>query len=192
MTILTISRQKGSFGDEIASMLARRLGYHLYDREIINKAARESGSPEIALADIDELNLLGLSVTEEESCAYRCAISDILHEIARNGDAIFLGRGGQVILQDDPSALHVRIFAPIELRIQRIAQRQEIDLDKARTLVRGADKHSRRHLKRCYQVDWDDPTLYDLVINTHKLLPESACELIHQALNNLTCSGVVV
>jgi len=192
MAILTISRQKGSLGDEIASMLASRLGYHLYDREIINKAARESGSPELALADIDELDLLGLSITEEESCKYREAISTILHEIARSGDAIILGRGGQVILRDDPSALHVRIFAPIELRIQRVARRQEINPEKARQLIRAADKHSRRHLKRCYQADWDDPTLYDLVINTQKIQPESACDLVFQALDDLSRMGLAI
>ncbi len=190
MTVITISRQKGSLGDEIARMLSSRLGYHLYDREIINKAARESGAPDAALAEIDELGLLGVRLSDDESCAFRAAIMTIIQDIANEDNVIILGRGGQVVLRDHPGCLHVRIFAPQAIRVIRVSQKLNIGLEHATRQVKASDKHSSRHLKDCYHVDWDDPLLYDLMLNTLKLQPGPACDLICSALAHLPQTGV--
>jgi cytidylate kinase len=72
----------------------------------------------------------------------------------------------------------VRLIAPLELRIQRVADEQHIPLEAARAQIEASDQHRKQYLKRFYRVDWEDPSLYDLVINTGRISCEAACELI--------------
>jgi hypothetical protein len=88
MPIITLSRQLGSGGDEIAQRVATRLGLRLVGRELINQAARQAGVPEVALAELDELGLLGLKPTRAAMRLYREKVTAIMHDLARAGDLL--------------------------------------------------------------------------------------------------------
>src|SRR5512146_3549853 len=182
MAVITISRQYGSLGNIIANALGQRLGYRVVMRELINQAARAAGAPEVALAVIDELGLLGLAPSEQDYQAYIQAVKSVMLELADQGNVIIAGRGGQVVLAGRPDTLHVRTVAPVELRVARIAERYAISLAAARAQVRASDRQRRLFLKRFYNIDGDDPQLYDLVINTARMDAETACSLICAAL----------
>lgn len=182
MTVITISRVMGSLGTEIAVLLGTRLGYRLVDRDLINQAARQSGASIAALADIDELGLLGFQPSTEECHAYQQAIRNILLEIAQTGNAVIVGRGSQVILRDWPETLHVRIIAPLELRIHRVAQKQVINPAAALARIKASDRSRQNYLKRCHEVNWNDPALYDLILNTNRFHPDQGVEIICHAL----------
>ncbi len=87
-----------------------------------------------------------------------------------------------MILRGWPKALHVRVMAPVETRIRRVAERQNIPLKCAQEQVKTSDRYRRNYLMRFYHVRWDDPELYDLVINTERISPLTAAVLISQAL----------
>ena len=184
MAAVTVSRQLGSLGFEVAQTAADLLGFHLVWRDLINQAARIAGSPEAALAAIDDLGLLGICPSPEACQAYRQAVQQIMQEHAIQGNVVIIGRAGQMILSGWPEVLHVRVIAPRPLRIERLAARQEISLECALAQVEASDRRRRNYLKRFYNVQWDDPNLYDLVINTAHLAPIAAAQLITQTLTN--------
>ncbi len=180
--MITISRQYGSLGNITANTLGERLGYRVVMRALINQAASAAGAPEVALAVIDELGLLGLSPTEQDYQAYIHAVKAVMLELAEQGKVIIAGRGGQVVLAGRPDVLHVRFVAPVELRVARIAERHAISLHAARAQVKASDRQRRIFLRRFYNIDANDPQLYDLVINTANMTAQTACNLICTAL----------
>ena len=182
MSAVTMSRQLGSLGREVARLVADRLGYRLVWREVINQAARQAGAPEVALATIDELGLLGLHPSLKACAAYVQAVRHIVEALATEGDVVIVGRAGQVILRDRPDVLHVQVIAPAEVRAGRIARQHGIALEAAQAQIEASDRHRRNYLRRFYHARWDDPTLYDLIVNTARMTPDAAAELMCAAL----------
>jgi len=174
MNLLTLSRQLGSEGDWIAREVARELGFCYMDHQIVNRAAREAHVPEVALAHLDELGFLGLRPSPQAHRAYLNRVESILLELAEHGNVVIVGCGGQVVLRNHPQAIHVQVVTPIELRLTRLMALERIPEDAAVNRLTASDKRRATYLKENYGVDWLDPTLYDLVINTRTITPESA------------------
>ena len=185
MAVITISRQLGSLGFEIGNLVSERLGYRIVWRELINEAAQRAGAPVVALAVIDELGLLGVTPSARSSQAYLDAVRSGVLELASKGNVVLIGRAGQRILAGFPGTLHVRLIAPLELRVQRISEEQKIPLEAARSQIEASDAHRRQYLKRFCRSDWEDPSLYDLVINTGRMTSAAACELICVAARHI-------
>ena len=178
MAVVTLSRQLGSLGYETAEMLALRTRYRLVGRELINQAAKRAGAPDVALAMIDELNLLGLKPAPEDVLSYLNVVKTVMEELAAAGNVVIVGRAGQIILAHWPGVLHVRMNAPLAVRIQRLAQRQGINAAAAQAQAEASDRYHKQYFKHFYQSKWDAPEHYDLVINTAKLTAENATDLI--------------
>lgn len=178
MPVITISRELGSQGDEIALAVAERLGLRLVGREIINRAARSAGAPEVALAEIDELGLLGLKPTAAAIRSYREKVGEVILELADAGNLLLVGRGGQVVLAGRPGVLHVRICAPKEMRVHAVSAATHISPQAAAARVEASDRARVGFLRRCYGARWDAPELYDMMLNMARLDPETAADLI--------------
>lgn len=187
MAVITLSRQLGSLGFETAKLLAPRLGYRLVWRDLINQAARRAGAPEVALAMIDELNLLGLKPSPDDILAYLKAVKTVMQELAEAGNVIIVGRAGQILLADRPNTLHVRTIAPVDLRVERLASRLGISAEAARAQIDTSDRYHQQYFKRFYKIPWDGPGLYDLTINTAKLTPNDAADIICAAVGKCEC-----
>jgi CMP/dCMP kinase len=224
MTIITISRSHSSGGDEIASRVCEILGYKEFDKHVISLAAQEAGLSEQEVIDYSEENykirgfldrLLGRSqsvaktriwkedptgerVVEESNLTEDTAVELVqkaVHSAYRVGNLVIIGRGGQMILKDQPDVLHVRIDAPLEERIQRVKQNMKhskkdfnahIDLRReAQDWIVQKDTASRDYLQRFYQVEWDNPWLYHMVLNSGKLSIEQAAQMIVSAVQAL-------
>jgi len=181
MPTITISRQLGSLGDEVAQAIAERLHYRVVSRELINQAASRAGAPEMALATIDDLGLFGMRPTPKAKRAYRQAVEGILEELAEASDVVIVGRAGQVILREHPNVFHVKVIAPKSVRASRLAHTQGISLESANAQIEASDRTRRNYLRYYYHVRWDDPELYDLIINTTRLEPTEAACIICQA-----------
>ena len=181
MPVITISRQLGSLGDEVAQAIGERLEYRVTCREIINHAAIRAGTPEVALATIDDLGLFGIKPSAKARFAYHHAVQQIMEELAQEGEYVIIGRAGQVILKDHPQAFHVKIIAPTPLRVERISQGQNISLEAAMEQVGASDRARKNYLRRYYHVRWDDPELYDMIVNTARLTPQEAACIVSQA-----------
>jgi cytidylate kinase len=192
MSAITISRQMGSLGCQIAFTVAEKLGFKLVWRELINEAARRTGTPEVALAAIDELGLLGICPSPKACRAYHQAVKEIMYELAEQGNIVILGRAGQVILGNRGDTLHIRLIAPTPKRIARIAERMGITEERARAQVEASDRYRSDYLRRFYHTNWNNPDLYNLVINTGALEIDQAAELICQSFHTCIDPGYVV
>jgi len=186
---ITLSRQLGSLGCEVAQAVRDRLGYRLVWRELVNEAAKRSGAPELALDCIDDLGLLGISVPPGGRAEYKQAMAELMKELVAEGNIVIIGRAGQVILGGVPNVIHVRIIAPLELRAQRIAMKQAIPIEGAQAQVEASDRNRRLYLKRYYNVRWDDPYLYDLILNTGRITPDMAATIISQTISTYLETG---
>lgn len=182
MGVITISQQMGSQGREVGAAAARALGYRIVWREVINQAALQAGTPEVALSTIDELGLLGLCPSPKACRAYCRAVQQVMEELAAQDNIVIVGRAGQVILRHHPAALHVRVVASISTRAERVAQAHGISIAAARAQVEASDAFRRNYLKRLYRVRWDDPDLYDLIVNTERVTLDGAAQLVCAAL----------
>jgi CMP/dCMP kinase len=224
MTIITISRQFASGGDEIALSLCQELQYRLFDKRIITAAAREAGLREQDVLDYseDDYQVHGFLERIFERMTilpYTGAWADDLYaqyllEENKNSEEnrfhfaqqtiryacqldnmIILGRGGQAILKGIPGVIHVRVEAPLEERIlRRMAQlkqtpeifHSEIELRrKAVESIKQKDDISREYLKHFYQIDWEDPLLYHLLLNTNLLTIPQAVKVIASLVHTL-------
>ncbi len=178
MPAITLSRKLGSLGTEIARSLADGLGYRMMRREVINEAACRACTPEVALAVIDDLGLLGLRPSGKAQRAYLQSVRQVIEQLVAEGGVIIVGRAGQIILRGYPDVLHVRITAPLALRVERVAARHTISAAAAKARVESSDRTRSTYVQRHYHVDWDDPKLYDLVINTETIPVQLARDLI--------------
>jgi cytidylate kinase len=185
ITAITISRQLGSLGSETARILGSALGWSVVQRELINQAARQARKPEMALAMIDDLGLLGFKPSAADHSAYRQAVAQVMADLVDQGSVVIVGRAGQAVLHGNPHVLHVRLIAPLEVRCQRIATRHNISPQAAAAQVQASDRRRKGYCRRYYQIDVNDPGHYDLVINTHHLTTHAASELICHAVSAL-------
>ena len=181
MPAITLSRTLGSLGTEIARSLADSLGYRMMWREVINEAASRACTPEVALAVIDDLGLLGMRPSGRAQRAYLRSVRQVIEQLVAEGSVIIVGRAGQIILRGYLDVLHVRITAPLALRSERVAARHTISSAAANARVESSDRTRSTYIQRHYRVDWDDPQLYNLVINTETIPVQLARDLIAQS-----------
>lgn len=182
MAIITISRLMGSGGIPIAHAVAEKLGYTLVDGDAILQVAEQYGLTREAIEQADEKPPHFVETLDFKHEIALHQIELIILDYALKGNVIIYGRGGQDLLEGVHSVLRVRIVAPFEDRVERWAEREWLDPDRARVLVRKNDQQRAGFIKYYFNRDWDDPLGYDLLINTQRLSEEGAVRLI--------CDGV--
>ncbi|MDX2495855.1 MAG: cytidylate kinase family protein [Desulfuromusa sp.] len=184
MAIITISREMGSGGIPIVHQIAEELGYTLVDGDVISEAAEDYDLSQEALQQIDEKPPAFVENLDRQIELNMSRIQLIVLEQALKGNVIIYGRGGQDLLPDITSALRVRIIAPFEERVERWAQREWIDPDLARSLVRKSDQQRSGFIKYYFDRNWTNPIEYDMVINTTRVSNEMAVKLIIEAVTD--------
>lgn len=178
ISVVTVSRQLGSGGNLFAQKLAKRLNYTLVWREVINQAAIKIGAPEVALAMIDELGLLGLCPDPQICQQYIDNVNQIVLSYATKGNIIIVGRAGQIILKTVPNCLHLRIIADEETRIANVMQEKKVNYLAAKAQIYESDQNRKKYLDKFYHVEWNNPCLYDLTFNLSRFPVEKAVEWI--------------
>jgi cytidylate kinase len=182
MAIITIARQIGSLGNEIAVDVAQHLNYTLVDQAKLQEAAEAYGMLKSELEEVHERRptLVTRYLTMRHR-AYLDMIQTIIYQYARADDVVILGRGATVLLSDVPSALHVNMFAPFERRVEVVTAREGISRPLAEQIVRENDQDRAGYVRYLFDRDWMDPLLYDVMINTNVITRQQACELIVEA-----------
>jgi cytidylate kinase len=201
MAVITIARQFGCGGSEIGRAVAEALGARYLDRALLSEAANRIGVPEDIVSERDErirgiteqlLSDFAIAFSGRQSERPRAARSNlpptdaqllavtrsIVREVAGGGNAVIVGRGAQMILRNEPSVLHVHLVAPLATRIAYVVERYGLGQDEARRLISTEDANRIAYMRTYYNVDRDDPTLYDMVLNTGRLSQEGAVQLI--------------
>ena len=184
MSVITVSRQLGSLGTEIARKLAEVLQYEFIDKEKIGKALASYGIPELDLEKFDEKKPPLWDSLQIQRRKFLHFIQGVIYDFARKGKVIIAGRGGQVLLKDLPGVMHLRIIAPFEIRMRRFIEQSGGDEKQAARILRRSDRDSAGFIRSFFDVDWDEPALYDLVINTQKLSVDTAVKMILESIQS--------
>ena len=190
MAIITISREMGSGGIPIAHKVAEKLGYKLIDGEAIMEAAKSYGLSPEAIEQADEKPPHFVDTLDSKQFLDLHLIELIILEAALKGNVVIYGRGGQDLLKDIGSVLRTRIIAPFEDRVERWAEREWLDPDRARFLVRKSDQQRAGFIKYYFDRDWEDSVHYDLVINTQRLSEDTAVKIICNSVKDENLEGI--
>lgn len=201
MRAITISREYGSGGGEVARRLATRLGWQLVDHEMVIRLAQRLNISEYEAAAYDEhsagllermlmsmraidpsmlVNVAGNSMNSEE--VYHQALHQVVVAAAQQRHVIIIGRGSQIVLRNYRDVLNVRIVAPLEQCITYVMQREGLNYDDAKSRIQMKDRDRKRYLHAQYHIDNDDPHLYDMILNTGVVDLDSVVDLICLAL----------
>jgi len=207
MPIVTIRGQMGSGAPEIGRLVADLLKVDYVDREIIAAVAaainrtdseimaKERPSP-ILLERIGEAlarsairrgvasAYLSASAMPLDDKRYLKALISVIRELARTRRMVFRGRGSQFILKAYPKALHVLVVAPLKMRVSRVMADLKLDGKEAKKEIVRSDSSRREFTRSYFHAELEDPTLYDLVINTKNLSFKASASIVANALRN--------
>jgi cytidylate kinase len=188
MSIVTLSHEMGAGGPEIGQLVAERLGYKYVDHELISDTARRYGLIEEKLEHLDETKPSLFERFDAETRRYITAMQTALYEFAEHDDVVLMGRGGQWLLRGVAHVLRVRVMAPFELRVKRLATKlsgpmgEQASQRTVSDMVRRDDSEKAGRMRYLYEVDVNDSAYYDLVINTEKLAIMAAVEIITEVV----------
>lgn len=173
MSVITISREFGSKGSYIAERVAQMLGYPLVDKGTIEKVLVQYGFVEFDKAYDSIPGFWALFDSRKAETVDM--LNRVIRAVARQGNAVILGRGSFAVLRDLADVLNVRIQAPLSLRVKRVMEQQNItEADQAEELVKESDRVRVAFIKSYYGLRWDDASVFDVVLNTGKVSPNLA------------------
>ena len=184
MSTITISRQFGSLGTEIAREVAEKLNYEYVDKEKIGKIVANYGFGLLEVEKFDEKKPPFWDSLSLQRTNFIHALQTAIYDLALKGGVVIVGRGGQVLLRNLPGTLHVRIFAPFDFRVKRLVWSKRADEKYAVRMLRQMDYDSAGYIQSFFRIDWNDPSLYDLLINTANLSQPTAVQLIIDAVRS--------
>ena len=184
MSVITISREFGSEGDTIAQKAAQDLGFHFVDKKFIGHILGEYGFVEF---DKEYDTLPGFwERFDAQRGKQREEIIKMLNQVvqatAHHGNVVILGRSGFEVLSGFADVLHVRIQAPLAVRIGRVMEKQNLSFEQAEAVVKEKDRVRLAFVEEFYKVPWDSMNAFDLVVSTDKISPEMAATWVVQAM----------
>jgi len=194
--IYTIGREFGSLGQLVGEKLAKRLGIKCYDKELLQKAAKESGFCEEIFVNHDEkpTNSFLYSLVMDTYSAGNYATApfldmplnhkvflaqfDAIKKIASNESCVIVGRCADYALADEPDCINIFIHADLDDRIKIISKRMNLSEHKARDLILKTDKQRASYYNYYTSKKWGDSRSYDLTLNTSKISLEQCVDMI--------------
>lgn len=199
--IITVSREAYCGGDELARLIADKTGFKFYDREIISVASQKSGIHEDHFDSVERkpTNSILYSVVMgmyssrgayvklddvlTDDKIYKIQ-ADIIRDMAKDGNCVFVGRCSDYILRDAPNCVNIFLYSDSDDRVKRVMETEKVTEAEARKLISRADKKRRSYYNYYTNREWGAFKNYDLSLNLSKLTDEKAAELIISYLNN--------
>jgi cytidylate kinase len=185
---LTISREFGALGGELGTRVARSLGFGFYAQELVHEIAKQAHVRQKIVESLDERLQSGITqwVAQKmdgggfEPSDYLKNLSQVVLTVGRHGRSVIVGRGAHMIL-DSTQTLRVRCYAPLDWRVERIAERERLSLGAARERVQRVDAERRAFFRQHFAVDIGDPLHFDLLVNMATYSLEASTELVCHA-----------
>lgn len=196
-TVITIGRQYGSGGHEIGLRLARKLNVPFYDKELLQKAAKESGLCEKIFHQFDEkprsvlysiamdsypFILPGAGMGESLDQQVYLATYNTIRRMADRGPCVIIGRCADYALADQSNLLTLFISAPLAMRIQTVEQREGLSAEKAKALISRTDKRRAAYYEYYSSRKWGGVDSYDFCLNSAVFGLDGSVELIQQVI----------
>ncbi len=195
--IITIARQYGSGGHEVGKKLAQELRLPFYDKELLERAAKDSGFCQEIFENYDEKptnSFLYSLVMDTYSMGYSSAAFaemplnhkiflaqfNAIKDIAKEGLCVIVGRCADYALTDFPNAINVYLYADLKDRISRIARRHDLTDARAKDLIQKTDKSRASYYNYYTNKKWGEAAGYDLCLNTGTLGIDGTVSMIRE------------
>ena len=196
-TIITIARQYGSGGHDIGEKLAEELKIPFYDKELLERAAKDSGFCQEIFENYDEKptnSFLYSLVMDTYSMGHSTAAFaemplnhkiflaqfNAIKDITKEGPCVIVGRCADYALADFPNVVNVYLYADMQSRIARIARRHDVTDAKAKDLIQKTDKSRASYYNYYTNKKWGEATGYDLCLNTGTLGIDGTIHMIRE------------
>ena len=186
--IITIGREHGSNGHDIAKALAKELGCPCYDKEIVDYAADNSNFSKEVFNSYDEKRVstyivpsphyFGMNEGFRMNIKIASAQFEAIRKLADNGDGIFVGRCADYVLRNRDDVVSVFVKAGLPFRIKTIMERKNLSEDQAKKLIKEVDKDRSSYYKYYTDQIWGDCEFYDLCIDSGKIGIDGAVKVI--------------
>ena len=179
MPLITMTGGIGCGILDVAGEVARQLDMELFDDERLQDVALDMGfsSQDLKAFDKKAPGLLDRLFRRSPE-TYDELMAAVIYEVSRRGDGVIIGHGSPFFLKDFSCALHVRMRAPRAFRTERVASRMQVEPKTAAELIARRDAELKGFLHFTLKIDWDDLSLYDLVLNVEKIGTGAAASLI--------------
>jgi cytidylate kinase len=188
MTLVSVSREEGSWGGDVARDLASRLGYRLLDLKALLAEAEAYGGLRASSPELIERQPGLLERLDQERRRYGVLLRAVVYNVALQDNVVFLGRGIGHLLGDISHALKVLVICPPGVRVERIMQRGAggrpgpLSREQAEEIVRRTDRDRGSYIRYMFQVDWMDPLNYTVAMNTGTVPVPAAIETLAQMI----------
>lgn len=179
MSVVTISREFGTEGGRIATEAAQALGYHVADKDVMERILRQYG-----LTHLEEVDggVASFWIYFDEQLQLTAEmLEQTIRALAQHGDVVIIGRGSYAVLRGLADVLNVRIQAPRAMRVQRVMAQYQLDQAEAETRVTHVDRERVSFIERVHHVRGEDARAFDLVMNLGNIAPDLATRLIIDA-----------
>ncbi len=185
MAVITISRQPGALGEEVAARVAGQLGFSLVDKARLAQLSGEMDLDEARLRKMDEAIRGGGREIDSETEACARLLQDLIVQLAEEQDLVVIGRGAEGLFRDRPGALHVRFVAPRKFRVLQVRTHDRLSQLEVGRLIKRLETGRARYLRFLYHLNPADPSLYDLTFRMDRLSIEQALKLIVAAVDEM-------
>jgi len=190
MAVITISREPGAFGEEVAARVAGSLGFLLVDSARLAQFWQEMDLDEDDLTKVDEGGVGEDRVIDGEHEACIKMLPDLIAQLAEDHDLVVIGRGGQGLFQNRPGTLHVRVVASRQFRIRQLQSHRNLSAREAKRYIIDLERQRSRYVRSLYRLNWANPSLYDLTLRMDRLSIEAAMHLIVSAVDEMRLQQV--
>ena len=203
MAVITISRQFGAGGKTLGKMVADKLGYIFADDDIIQMVAETAnvsphwvetvekeagGKLSRVLSSMVSQRLVNRILKSErgyiDEKLYLDYLVVIIAQVGEEGDVVILGRGSQYILNDLPDAYHVLLIDEFDNRVKFMEKNYDLSHSRAVNVVTSADKRRLNLYRKLGKTDYDEPSLYHLVLNMSRVEMQTALKLVCDLINS--------
>ena len=187
-SFIALSNQVGAGGDDVAALLGTKLGWPVFDKQILQFMAGNDEVRTRLYKNMDERDLGWFEESIRSLMQKEFRRNDYFHRLtqtvlllARRGPAIYLGRGVDLILPRG-RGLRVQVIASRQRRVEQFARRAGTTLEEASAQIERVEQERRDFIRHDFHADADDPTRFDLLINVERISPQDAAKLIEAAL----------
>jgi len=184
MAIVSVSREEGSWGGDVARDLATRLGYRLLDKKALLEEEEAYGGISEGAPELLEKQPGLLERLNQERHRYSVLLRTVVYDVALRDNVVFLGRGTGMLLRDVDHALGALFIAPVPARVARIMERGAggrpgpMTKEQAEEIVRRSDRDRANYHRYLFQADWLDPACHSVVMNTAVIEVPAAVDIV--------------
>ena len=186
MNVITMTREYGAGGAEVARRLAQALGWELLDRELLHQAARTQQVPDAELDRLDEqaITMADRFRLHPPHQQYLEGLRQAAQQAAERGRVVLVGRGARHLLGERPGCLHLRLVASQPWRAERIARLENLSPEDALTRCLAVDRTRRQFTRYFFGEAATQPAQYDLVVNTSRVPLDNVVAVVSDLLTS--------